>query len=253
MIKLFSQDPGAARDVGAASGDAIKKIAGRRRRARTASRTPSAARRPCSRWIPRWPRAPASRRRRSNWTPAPSCRASRRHAPVVVNDRAYTIRVRFPAIDARVARCHREHAARQLDRAGPRRSARWPRSRRLPGQTEIRRENLQRDVAVTARLEGVDLGTGIAAVQKTVAGSASAAVDPRRVRRHLRGAAEIVPRSAVRAAAGDRAGLHRAAVRVRQLRRADRDPLVGAALDLGRVSRAARDRAPRSTCRRSWA
>ena len=29
----------------------------------------------------------------------------------------------------------------------------------LPGQTEILRENLQRDVAVTARLEGVDLGT----------------------------------------------------------------------------------------------
>ena len=38
----------------------------------------------------------------------------------------------------------------------------------LPGQTEIRRENLQRDVAVTARLEGRDLGSGMAAVQKAV-------------------------------------------------------------------------------------
>jgi multidrug efflux pump subunit AcrB len=38
----------------------------------------------------------------------------------------------------------------------------------LPGQNEIRRENLQRDVAVTARLEGRDLGSGIAAVQKAV-------------------------------------------------------------------------------------
>ena len=38
----------------------------------------------------------------------------------------------------------------------------------LPGQTEIRRENLQRDVAVTARLEGRDLGSGVAAVQKAV-------------------------------------------------------------------------------------
>jgi multidrug efflux pump subunit AcrB len=38
----------------------------------------------------------------------------------------------------------------------------------LPPQTEIRRENLQRDVAVTARLEGVDLGTGMSAVQKAV-------------------------------------------------------------------------------------
>ena len=34
---------------------------------------------------------------------------------------------------------------------------------------EIRRENLQRDIAVTARLEGVSLGEGIAAVQKAVA------------------------------------------------------------------------------------
>ena len=41
----------------------------------------------------------------------------------------------------------------------------------LPGQTEIRRENLQRDVAVTARLEGLDLGSGIAAVQKSSCGS----------------------------------------------------------------------------------
>ena len=39
----------------------------------------------------------------------------------------------------------------------------------LPGQTEVRRENLQREVEVTARLEGVDMGTGIAAVQKAVA------------------------------------------------------------------------------------
>jgi len=39
----------------------------------------------------------------------------------------------------------------------------------LPGQIEVRRENLQRVVEVTARLEGVDMGTGIAAVQKTVA------------------------------------------------------------------------------------
>jgi multidrug efflux pump subunit AcrB len=38
----------------------------------------------------------------------------------------------------------------------------------LPGQTEILRENLQRDVAVTARLEGVDLGTGVSAVMKAV-------------------------------------------------------------------------------------
>jgi multidrug efflux pump subunit AcrB len=39
----------------------------------------------------------------------------------------------------------------------------------IPGQTEVRRENLQRNVTVTARLEGVDLGAGVAAVQRAVA------------------------------------------------------------------------------------
>ena len=38
----------------------------------------------------------------------------------------------------------------------------------LPPQNEIRRENLQRMVVVTGRLEGSDLGTGMAKVQKTV-------------------------------------------------------------------------------------
>ena len=40
----------------------------------------------------------------------------------------------------------------------------------LPGQSEIRRENLQRDVTVTARLEGRDLGSAIKAVQQVVDG-----------------------------------------------------------------------------------
>src|SRR6266576_4017854 len=40
----------------------------------------------------------------------------------------------------------------------------------VPGQTEIRRENLQRQVAVTARLEGTDLGTAISEVQKAIGG-----------------------------------------------------------------------------------
>src|SRR5438094_10360707 len=37
-----------------------------------------------------------------------------------------------------------------------------------PGETEIRRENLQRTVQITGRFEGVDLGSGIAAVKKAV-------------------------------------------------------------------------------------
>jgi multidrug efflux pump subunit AcrB len=40
----------------------------------------------------------------------------------------------------------------------------------LPGQTEIRRENLQRDVTVTGRLEGLNLGAGIEKVQAAMAG-----------------------------------------------------------------------------------
>jgi multidrug efflux pump subunit AcrB len=38
----------------------------------------------------------------------------------------------------------------------------------LPGQTEIRRENLQRDVEVTARFEGLSLGGGIGKVKRAV-------------------------------------------------------------------------------------
>ncbi len=38
-----------------------------------------------------------------------------------------------------------------------------------PGQNEIRRENLQRDVQVTARFEGMNLGDGMKKVQQTIA------------------------------------------------------------------------------------
>ena len=41
---------------------------------------------------------------------------------------------------------------------------------RITGQTEIRRENLQRDVQVTARFEGMSLGEGMQKVQQAVAG-----------------------------------------------------------------------------------
>jgi multidrug efflux pump subunit AcrB len=38
----------------------------------------------------------------------------------------------------------------------------------IPGQTEIRRENLQRDVQVTARFDGLNLGDGMGKVQQAV-------------------------------------------------------------------------------------
>ena len=89
--------------------------------------------------------------------------------PVVANDRAYTLRVRFPAANRASLEAMRDtllvsstgHTATLGALAAVVEN---------PGQTEIRRENLQRDVAVTARLEGRSLGSGMADVQKAVAG-----------------------------------------------------------------------------------
>ncbi|HKU23768.1 MAG TPA: efflux RND transporter permease subunit [Terriglobales bacterium] len=89
--------------------------------------------------------------------------------PVVANDRAYTIRVRFPAAD----RASLDAMKNTLLVSSTGKTATLGSLATLtdlPGQTEVRRENLQRDVAITARLEGVDLGSGVQAVMKTVAG-----------------------------------------------------------------------------------
>ena len=88
--------------------------------------------------------------------------------PVVLNGRAYTIRVRFPE----ATRASMETIRNTLlsSQTGGRATLGTLASiEELPGQTEIRRENLLRDVAVTARLEGLDLGNGIAKVKKAVA------------------------------------------------------------------------------------
>jgi multidrug efflux pump subunit AcrB len=89
--------------------------------------------------------------------------------PVVSNDRAYTIRVRFPAANRASLEAMRDtllvsssgHTATLGALAT---------ITETPGQTEIRRENLQRDVAITARLEGRGLGSGVADVQRVVSG-----------------------------------------------------------------------------------
>jgi CzcA family heavy metal efflux pump len=89
--------------------------------------------------------------------------------PVVVNDRAYTLRVRFPAGD----RASLDAMKNTLLVSSTGKTATLgslATLTELPGQTEIRRENLQRDVAITARLEGRDLGSGMKDVMKTVAG-----------------------------------------------------------------------------------
>jgi CzcA family heavy metal efflux pump len=89
--------------------------------------------------------------------------------PVIANDRPYTVRVRFPASD-RVSLDAMKNTLLTSSTGHTATLGALATITELPPQTEIRRENLQRDVSVTARLEGVDLGTGIAAVQKAIAG-----------------------------------------------------------------------------------
>ena len=87
--------------------------------------------------------------------------------PVVVNDRAYTIRVRFPEqVRSTLDRMSSTLLASATGRTATLGSLATVSSD--PGQTEIRRENLQRLVEVTGRFEGVDLGSGIASVKKAV-------------------------------------------------------------------------------------
>jgi len=88
--------------------------------------------------------------------------------PVVVNDRAYTVRVRFPETNrANIEAMNNTLLVSSIGRTATLGSLATV--AQVPGQTEIRRENLQRDLEVTARLEGVDLGTGIAKVKDVIA------------------------------------------------------------------------------------
>ncbi len=87
--------------------------------------------------------------------------------PVVINDRPYTLRVRFPE-ENRASLEAMSNTMLVNSNGGTATLGSMADVKELPGQTEILRDNLQRDVEVTARLEGVDLGTGVAAVQKAV-------------------------------------------------------------------------------------
>jgi CzcA family heavy metal efflux pump len=88
--------------------------------------------------------------------------------PVVLNDRAYTIRVRFPAQN----RSSLDQMSNTLLTSPSGRTATLgslATVTRDPGQTEIRREDLQRLVQIKGRFEGVGLGSGMKAVKKAVA------------------------------------------------------------------------------------
>jgi multidrug efflux pump subunit AcrB len=87
--------------------------------------------------------------------------------PLVANDRAYLIRVRYPkenrdSLEAMSNTIINSTSGRTATLGGV--SA----ITQVPGQTEIHREDMQREVAVTARLEGRDMGSGVRAVQEVV-------------------------------------------------------------------------------------
>jgi CzcA family heavy metal efflux pump len=89
--------------------------------------------------------------------------------PLIQNGRPYAIRVRLAdehrasleTIENTVFNSSTGHTATLGSLAG---------IEQLPPQNEIRRENLQRLVVVTGRLEGSDLGSGMARVRQTVDG-----------------------------------------------------------------------------------
>lgn len=87
--------------------------------------------------------------------------------PVVVNDRPYVVRVRYP----KQSRSSLESMKNTLlvnSNGGTATLGAMADISEVPGQIEVMRDNLQRDVVVAARLEGIDLGTGVLAVQKAV-------------------------------------------------------------------------------------
>ncbi len=89
--------------------------------------------------------------------------------PVILDDRSYTIRVRFPE----QARASLDRMSNTLLTSATGKTATLGSLATIvtdPGETEIRRENLQRLVQVTARFEGLDFSNGMAAVKKTISG-----------------------------------------------------------------------------------
>ena len=88
--------------------------------------------------------------------------------PVVVNDRPYPVRIRYPAeVRSSLSAMNNTMLVGpngQLANIGS-----LATMTEVPGQTEILQGNQQRYVSVTARLEGLDMGHAIAAVQATLA------------------------------------------------------------------------------------
>jgi CzcA family heavy metal efflux pump len=88
-------------------------------------------------------------------------------APVVVNDRSYNIRVRFPE----AVRKSVDTIRQTMLISGTGKTATigtLADIEEIPGEAEVRRDDLQRNVQVTARFEKIDLGHGMERVQKAI-------------------------------------------------------------------------------------
>jgi multidrug efflux pump subunit AcrB len=88
-------------------------------------------------------------------------------APMIINDKAYTLRVRYPA-SSRASLEAMNNTVIVNSNGGSATLGSVSTFTEVPGQTEILRDNLQQEKEVIGRLEGIDLGGGVAAVQKAV-------------------------------------------------------------------------------------
>ncbi|HEV7967021.1 MAG TPA: efflux RND transporter permease subunit [Candidatus Acidoferrales bacterium] len=88
-------------------------------------------------------------------------------APMIIDDKPYTLRVRYPAAN-RASLEAMNNTVIVNSNGGAATLGSISTFTEVPGQTEILRDNLQQEKEVTGRLEGIDLGRGIAAVQKAV-------------------------------------------------------------------------------------
>jgi len=88
--------------------------------------------------------------------------------PMVINDRPYPVRIRFPA-DVRSSLSAMNNTLLVSPTGQTANLGSLAEMTELPGQTEILQDNQQRYVQVTARLEGLDMGHGISAVKDALA------------------------------------------------------------------------------------
>jgi CzcA family heavy metal efflux pump len=166
-IKLFSQDPALLRQWAPRVADAIRKIPGIVDVLDGIENTISG---PATMF-----KVDAATAARAGFTPqeieldaSAIMQGEPAPTPVVLNDRAYTIRVRFPeSTRSSVEAIKNTLLVSSTGRTGTLGSLATVEN--IPGQTEVRRENLQRNVTVTARLEGLDLGAGVSASRRAIA------------------------------------------------------------------------------------